>query len=557
MAIYHMQAKIVSRGKGRSAVAASAYMSCSSVTNEYDGVHHDYTRKKGLVWEQVFLPENAPVEWQDRAILWNAVEDAEKSKDSRLAREFVVALPRELNADQQIALLTEYIQQQFVADGMCADVGIHDPDPPGHNPHAHILLTIRPLDEHGKWQYKTEKEYLCIRGDEERGFTASEFLQAQDEGWEKQYPYLVGKKKVFMTTADGEAQGLKRASKHPKSTTYGRQNPITERWNSESQLILWRSAWADIVNLHLERVGSTESVDHRSHAERGLDEQPTIHEGVAARAMEKKGIISDRCELNRQIKADNALLRELKDLVSMLTELVTDAASSIADQLTKLREKLIVICYQIKAIVRSMDKRTATIQATQPKLKRYNEVIQQTRQKTKARKPLVAEQKNTSKLNLIKQHDLSRQITTLTEEIEELLSEKENLLLDLGCADDAGVKAVQSEITAMEASLHKLDEQKEQYSVELDETLQQYKQLQSQAEAGSDEIQRNASTTASTRLQQVYGKRFDAQLLRDSQKDVAARLDESTQPVSIREFLHRAEQKPHSAPRYYKDTPER
>lgn len=557
MAIYHMQAKIVSRGKGRSAVAASAYMSCSSVTNEYDGVHHDYTRKKGLVWEQVFLPENAPVEWQDRAILWNAVEDAEKSKDSRLAREFVVALPRELNADQQIALLTEYIQQQFVADGMCADVGIHDPDPPGHNPHAHILLTIRPLDEHGKWQYKTEKEYLCIRGDEERGFTASEFLQAQDEGWEKQYPYLVGKKKVYMTTADGEAQGLKRASKHPKSTTYGRQNPITERWNSESQLILWRSAWADIVNLHLERVGSTESVDHRSHAERGLDEQPTIHEGVAARAMEKKGIISDRCELNRQIKADNALLRELKDLVAMLTELVADAASSITDQLTKLREKLIVICYQIKAIVRSMDKRTATIQATQPKLKRYNEVMQQTRQKTKARKALVAEQKNTSKLNLIKQHDLSRQITTLTEEIEELLSEKKNLLLDLGCADDAGVKAVQSEITAMEASLHKLDEQKEQYSVELDETLQQYKQLQSQAEAGSDEIQRNASTTASTRLQQVYGKRFDAQLLRDSQKDVAARLDESTQPVSIREFLHRAEQKPHSAPRYYKDTPER
>ena len=255
MAIYHMQAKVVSRGKGRSAVAASAYMSCSSVTNEYDGVHHDYTRKKGLMWERVFLPENAPPEWQERASLWNAVEDAEKSKDSRLAREFVVALPRELNPDQQIDLLTEYIKQQFVVDGMCADVGIHDPDPPGHNPHAHILLTIRPLDEQGKWQYKTEKEYLYICGDEERGFTASEFLHAQDEGWEKQYPYLVGKKKVYMTTTDGEAQGLKRASKHPKSTTYGRQNPITERWNSESQLILWRSAWADIVNLHLERIG--------------------------------------------------------------------------------------------------------------------------------------------------------------------------------------------------------------------------------------------------------------------------------------------------------------
>ncbi len=541
MAIYHMQAKVVSRGKGRSAVAASAYMSCSSVTNEYDGVHHDYTRKKGLMWERVFLPENAPVEWQDRAALWNAVEDAEKSKDSRLAREFVVALPHELNPDQQITLLTEYIQRQFVADGMCADVGIHDPDPPSHNPHAHILLTIRPLDEHGKWQYKTEKEYLCIRGDEERGFTASEFLHAQDEGWEKQYPYLVGKKKVYMTTADGEAQGLKRASKHPKSTTYGRQNPITERWNSESQLILWRSAWADIVNLHLERVGSTERVDHRSHVERGLDEQPTIHEGVAARALEKKGIVSDRCKLNRQIKADNALLRELKDLVTMLTELVADAATSIADQLTKLREKLIVICYQIKVIIRGMDKRTATIQATQPMLKRYNEVAQQIRQKTKTRKALVAEQKNTSKLNLIKQHDLSRQITTLTEEIEELRSEKENLLLDLGCADDAGIKAVQSEITAMEASLHKLDEQKERYSVELDEALQQYKQFKAQAtEADSDEIQRNAITAASKRLQQTYGKRFDAQLFRENQQQTAHLLGEDERKQSLRAQLARS-----------------
>lgn len=344
-----------------------------------------------------------------------------------------------------------------------------------------------------------------------------------------------------MTTSDGEAQGLKRAFKHPKSTTYGRQNPITERWNSESQLILWRSAWADIVNLHLERIGSAERVDHRSHAERGLDEQPAIHESVAARAMEKKGIISDRCELNRQIKADNALLRELKDLVATLSELVADAASSITDQLTKLREKLIVICYQIKVILRSRDRRTATIQATQPRLKRYNELTQQIKQKTKARKALVAEQKNTSKLNLIKQHDLSRQITTLTEEIEELRSEKENLLLDLGCADDAGVKAVQNKITAMEASLRKLDEQKERYSVELDEAWQQYKQLKAQAtEADSDDIQRNAITAASKRLQQTYGKRFDAQLFRENQQQTAHLLGEDERKQSLRAQLARS-----------------
>ncbi|MBQ4073593.1 MAG: MobA/MobL family protein [Clostridia bacterium] len=537
MAIYHMQAKVVSRGKGRSAVAASAYMSCSSVTNEYDGIHHDYTRKKGLVWEHVFLPENAPAEWRERAALWNAVEDAEKSKDSRLAREFVVALPRELNHDQQIALLTEYIQQQFVADGMCADVGIHDPAPPGHNPHAHILLTIRPLDEHGKWQYKTEKEYLCIRGDEERGFTAAEFLHAQDEGWEKQYPYLVGKKKVYMTTMDGEAQGLKRASKHPKSTTYGRQNPITERWNSESQLILWRSAWADIVNLHLERIGSDERVDHRSHAERGLDEQPTIHEGVAARVMEKKGVIAECCEINRQIRADNALLRELKELVKNLSEVVADAAASIGDKLAQLREDMIVFCYQLKRIALGKDKMTRKRNAVQPLLKQYAEVVQQIRQKTKARKALLAEQKNTSKLNLIKQHDLSKQITTLTEEIEELRSEKENLLLNLNCLDDAGVKAVQSEVTAMEVSLRRLDEQEERYSSELDDALQQYRTLQTQAGHHEHLHLVQPEQTADARLKKIYGERFDPQLMRESEKEVKRLLGETDAPRSLREQI--------------------
>ena len=103
MPIYHLEAKVISRGTGRSAVAASAYMSCSKILNDYDGVQHDYTRKQGLVWEQVFLPENAPTEWKDRANLWNAVEEAEKTKDSRLAREFVAALPIELNESDWIA----------------------------------------------------------------------------------------------------------------------------------------------------------------------------------------------------------------------------------------------------------------------------------------------------------------------------------------------------------------------------------------------------------------------------------------------------------------------
>lgn len=185
MAIYHLEAKVVGRGAGRSAVAASAYLSCSRLYNDYDGIQHDYTKKQGLVWQEVFLPEYAPQEWQDREKLWNAVEEVETAKDSRLAREFVVALPIELSREQQIELLQDFIREQFVSDGMCADAAIHDTD--GHNPHAHILLTVRPLDERGKWQYKTEKEYLCMRNGEERGFTAAEFKSAQNDGWEKQY----------------------------------------------------------------------------------------------------------------------------------------------------------------------------------------------------------------------------------------------------------------------------------------------------------------------------------------------------------------------------------
>ena len=104
MAIYHLEAKVVSRGAGRSAVAASAYLSCSRLYNDYDGIQHDYTKKQGLVWQQIFLPEYASQEWQDREKLWNAVEEVETAKDSRLAREFVVALPIELNREQQIEL---------------------------------------------------------------------------------------------------------------------------------------------------------------------------------------------------------------------------------------------------------------------------------------------------------------------------------------------------------------------------------------------------------------------------------------------------------------------
>ena len=422
MAIYHLEAKMVSRGAGRSAVAASAYLSCSRMLNEYDGVQHDYTRKQGFVWQAVFLPPMAPPEWQDREKLWNAVEEAEKTKDSRLAREFVAALPIELSREQQIGLLEDFIREQFVAEGMCADVAIHDTD--GHNPHAHILLTVRPLTEAGTWQYKTEKEYLCVKGGEERGFTAAEFKTAQAEGWEKQYPYKVGKKKVYMAPSAAQAHGYVRADKHPKSTRYGRQNPISARWNSEEQLLVWRGAWAATANRCMELAGHEERIDHRSHAARGLEERPTIHEGVAAQALERRGIISDRCELNRQIKADNALLRELKAEIKKLSALVARTVPVVAEKLEKLRSKVLIFCYQLSHIRAGRSSCQKALDVYKPQLARYTGLVQQIKDKSKERKALLAEKKALPARKIFKHKELASRITELTEDLEELRSEK-------------------------------------------------------------------------------------------------------------------------------------
>ena len=161
---------------------------------------------------------------------------------------------------------------------------------------------------------------LCIKNGEEKGFTATEFKAAQKDGWEKQYRYKVEKKKIYMTASDAQEKGYDRIDKHPKSSRYGRQNPISEQWNSDEQLCVWRANWADTVNEMLARNQINASIDHRSFADQGITEQPTIHEGYIAQNMEKKGMIADRCEINRQIRADNQMLRELKTQVSKLAQ---------------------------------------------------------------------------------------------------------------------------------------------------------------------------------------------------------------------------------------------
>ena len=536
MPIYHLEAKVISRGTGRSAVAASAYMSCSKILNDYDGVQHDYTRKQGLVWEQVFLPENAPTEWKDRANLWNAVEEAEKTKDSRLAREFVAALPIELNESERIALLTEFIQSNFVTEGMCADVAIHDTD--GHNPHAHIMLTVRPLDERGKWQYKTEKEYLCVKGGEERGFTAAEFQQAHSDGWEKQYQYKAGKKKVYLPSSEAAKSGYERLSKYPKATKFGRQNPIAARWNSEEQLVLWREAWANAVNRSLEQNEIAERIDHRSHAERGLIEQPTIHEGVIARALEKKGIVSDRCELNRQIRRDNAELREIRQEIEKLKSAVSDVGATLEN----LRARLIILMYQLQNIGKGKAETKEYLSDTKPKIARFTSLINKINTAENERKAVAKEKKNTPSWQFIKHQELNKRLSELTEDLEELRSEKARLLAEFSCSEE-DISAAAKSVKSQESRLAELDSMEKKYLEEFETVKGEYAELKGNVPAELlSEIHKTSEQKAAEKIRSAYRDRTDYSLIEKCISEVDDALGEAREKESITEKLTRSKE---------------
>lgn len=272
MAIYHCSMKIISRGKGKSAVAAAAYRSGETLTNQYDGVIHDFTRKDGIVHTEILLPSHTPPDFADRSRLWNSVEKIEKSKNSQLAREIEIALPVELDREQQIWLVREYVKNNFVSVGMCADFAIHDKQ--DGNPHAHIMLTMRPLEQSGEWGAKSKKEYILDK--------------------------------------DGQRVKL-------KSGAFKSRKIDTVDWNNREKAEVWRQAWADIANRYLAEQNLPERIDHRSFKRQGIDKIPTVHMGVAAAQMEHRGIVTDQGERNKEIREQNRLLLEMRRQISRLT----------------------------------------------------------------------------------------------------------------------------------------------------------------------------------------------------------------------------------------------
>lgn len=296
MAIYHCSVKIIGRNKGKSVIAATAYRAGEKLYARETGRIHDFTRKGGVVHREILLPAHAPKEYLDRQTLWESVTKVEKKSNAQLAREVEIALPVEFSRELQLAVVQEYVRINFASKGMCADVAIHDKRTTSckqdvSNPHAHILLTIRPIKADGTWGTKEKKDYARdVNGD--------------------RIP-LIDKK-------TGKQKLGKRNEKLWKWITVQAND-----WNERGNVEKWRKSWADICNRYL---SMEQQIDHRSYERQGLPLEPTIHEGYRARQMEQRGKVSDRCEYNRIVKQLNSVTKEWFQTIKLFHQMIMEKA---------------------------------------------------------------------------------------------------------------------------------------------------------------------------------------------------------------------------------------
>lgn len=320
MPIYHCSIQIIGRSSGRSAVAAAAYRAAEKLEDKETGLTHDHTKKQGVVHREIMLSEYAPEEYKNREILWNEVQKIEKRSNAQLAREIEVALPRELSRADQMIAVRVYMQMNFVEKGMCADWVLHDKG--DGNPHAHIMLTTRPIRKNGRWGDKQKSVYkLDGQGNK---------IAVIDPD--------TGKQKVRIRKGKGEEKLWERVTV-----------PVND-WNSPGKAEEWRKAWADCLNALLP---AEKQVDHRSYARQGIAQEPTIHEGYAARKREKQGRAADRCQINRDIRSRNALLQHLqtkiKEIAAELAEMMKKEGGDV--EMKKIKAG------QLKDVVDAMEER--------------------------------------------------------------------------------------------------------------------------------------------------------------------------------------------------------
>ena len=273
MAIYHLSVSNISRAKGSTSCATLAYISGEKIHDSRTGKTYSYSRCERVLVVGTILPASAPLEYTNAETLWNAVENYETADNARTAKKIQVALPRELELSEQKTVVEEYIRQNLAQEGYCATYAIHDGGTRG-NPHAHILVSNRTIDRKGSWGVKRKMAYAL----DERG------------------------NRIPLLNEDGTQRTDGNGRRQWKRVTV-KQNKL----DSKDFLLRLRKAWADVVNLYL---SPSEQIDHRSNVARGIEDIPTIHEGYAARAIEKRGGIAERCEINREIRRENADRRQ-------------------------------------------------------------------------------------------------------------------------------------------------------------------------------------------------------------------------------------------------------
>lgn len=247
--MYHLSVKTISRSAGRSATAAAAYRSGELIADERTGEVHDYTRKQGVEYTEIVLPAGAPA-WSDRAALWNAAEAAETRKNSTVAREFELAIPKELTREEGIALVREFTQALVDKHRFAADIAIHKDDP-------------------RKWD-GTEKGFICYHAH------------------------------ILVTTRRLTADGFTEKTRELDAIKSGGVDQVKH----------WREQWAIFANRALEKAGHDQRIDHRSLADQGIDREPTLHLGPAATQHIRRGKKSEFAERVKEEKSDRERLRE-------------------------------------------------------------------------------------------------------------------------------------------------------------------------------------------------------------------------------------------------------
>lgn len=330
MALYHFHVDQVKRSEGRSAVASAAYRAGEKLHNLWDGETHDYTKKGGVVFTEIMLPPNAPEHFSDRSTLWNDLEQFEKRGDAQLAYSFDIAIQNEFTLEENIEFARQFVREQFLSAGMIVDFAFHLPGKDENdipNPHFHVLVPIRPLNEDGTWGAKQHRVYNL----DENG----QRIKKENGQWDF----------VAVPTTD---------------------------WGRPETLQKWRKEWAKFINSKFEEKGLDCRIDHRSYVDQGLDLLPTVHEGPQVRKMEKRGIRTEKGDLNRWIKKFNQMYRSLQSTIAALKEWIKEAKEILKEPEEVYLVDLLRDCQDMRNQVASTYQRGKK-RAKISNMKRFNE----------------------------------------------------------------------------------------------------------------------------------------------------------------------------------------